>query len=273
MSCFAGDNHTDWDICLPYVMAAYRSTHQESSGYSPNFLMFNRETGCGIDLMYDTMPVINGQPRSYDNYAEEMTDWRRTAYRLVRQHLGEAAQKNKRYYDMTVRPKKYDRGDWVYYYNPRHIRGRQQKWLRKKDGPFLVLRVLGPVNVLIQRTARARPFVAHIDKLSPYLSEPPSSWIEKVTDNRANRSPNDEPAKGYDNDGSRETKETRQQPGTEQDTEKPLYEVQEPKQKEAMTDYRSQFDTAGAIAGYIDGERNWSPRPRRLTRRPARYCD
>ena len=96
------------------------------------------------------MPVADGHSSTYDRYVEEMTDRRRAAYQLVRQHLGEAAQKNKRYYDMTVRPKKFDRGDWVYYYNPRHIRGGQQKWLRKKDGPFLVLKTLGPVNALIQ---------------------------------------------------------------------------------------------------------------------------
>jgi len=85
---------------------------------------------------------------------------------------------------MTVRPKKFDRGDWVYYCHPRHIRGRQQKWLRKEDGPLLVLKALGPVNALIRRTARAKPFVVHIDKLLPCHSEPPLSWLEKTTKER-----------------------------------------------------------------------------------------
>ena len=40
-----------------------------------------------------------------------------------------------------------------------------------------------------------------------------------------------------------------------------------------LTDYRSQLDTMGAIAGYIDGQPGWSPRPKRAVRRPARYCE
>jgi len=82
---------TDWDLWVPCIMAAYRSTRQESSQYSPNYLMFNRETRCGVDLLYDTMPVADGQSSTYDQYVEEMTDRRRAAYQLVRQHLGEAA--------------------------------------------------------------------------------------------------------------------------------------------------------------------------------------
>ena len=57
------------------------------------------------------MPVVDGQSSTYDRYVEEMTDRRRAAYQLVTQHLGEAARSYKRYYDMTVRPKKFDRGD------------------------------------------------------------------------------------------------------------------------------------------------------------------
>jgi len=32
-------------------------------------------------------------------------------------------------------------------------------------------------------------------------------------------------------------------------------------------------DSMGAIAGYIDGQPGWSPRPKRAVRRPARYCE
>ena len=38
------ENQKDWDIRLPYVMAAYRATRHESTGYSPNFLTMCRET-------------------------------------------------------------------------------------------------------------------------------------------------------------------------------------------------------------------------------------
>jgi len=34
---------TDWDLQLPFALAAYRVTHHNSTGYTPNFLIFGRE--------------------------------------------------------------------------------------------------------------------------------------------------------------------------------------------------------------------------------------
>ena len=44
------ENQRDWDLLLPYVMAAYRSTTHQSTGYSPNYLMFAREVRAPADL-------------------------------------------------------------------------------------------------------------------------------------------------------------------------------------------------------------------------------
>ena len=106
----------------------------------------------------------------------------RTAFDLVRQHIGEAAQRNKRYYDIRVKPARYKVGQWVYYFNPRRFKGRQDKWSRKYTGPFCVIKVLGPVNVELQLTKRSKPFIAHIDKVKPSLGESPKCWLAKVVE-------------------------------------------------------------------------------------------
>jgi Integrase zinc binding domain len=66
---------------------------------------------------------------------------------------------------LRVKPKSYKVGDAVYYFNSRRYRGLQEKWQKKFTGPFRVLKVLGPVNILIQRSPRTRPFAVHIDKI------------------------------------------------------------------------------------------------------------
>ena len=76
-----------------------------------------------------------------------------------------------------MRPQHYTIGQWVYYYNPRHYRGRQDKWSRKYGGPFLVTALPSAVNVTLQKSRNAKPFIVHIDKVKPYLSEPPQSWL------------------------------------------------------------------------------------------------
>lgn len=43
LSAYVNDHHKDWDKHLPYVMMAYRSAEHETTGYTPNYLMFGRE--------------------------------------------------------------------------------------------------------------------------------------------------------------------------------------------------------------------------------------
>src|ERR1051325_1505958 len=45
------------------------------------------------------------------------------------------------------------------------------------SGPFLVVDVLSPVNVVVQRSVRANRIVIHIDKLKRCFSKTPKPWI------------------------------------------------------------------------------------------------
>ena len=44
-------------------------------------------------------------------------------------------------------------------------------------GPFLITEVIGPVNVRLQASKRAQPFITHIDKLKLCLGETPNNWL------------------------------------------------------------------------------------------------
>ena len=106
------------------------------------------------------------------------------AYALVREHLGVVAQRMKRRYDIRVRPQKFQKGQWVLYYNPRRFQGKQQKWERKYS-PYLVIKELPPVNYLIQKSKYSRPIISHIDKLKAWETDnPPKSWVTDDFDRR-----------------------------------------------------------------------------------------
>jgi len=158
------EKQTDWDLLLPYVMAAYRSTRHDSTAYTPNYLTLGREVRAPVDIMYGTGGL--DQDKSYDGFVEDVQLRMQTAFDLVRRHIGQAAERNKRYYDIRVKPAKYKVGQWVYYFNPRRHKGRQDKWSRKYTGPFCVVRVLGPVNVELKLNKRSKSFICHIDKLN-----------------------------------------------------------------------------------------------------------
>ena len=169
------EHQKDWDLFLPYVMAAYRATIHQSTNYSPNYLMFAREVRAPVDLVFGIPP--EQPPCSYDDYATEVEDRMKQAYSLVRQQLGVAAERMKRRYDIRVRPQRYRRGQWVLYYNPRKFQGKQQKWQRKFS-PYLIVKELPPVNYVIQKSKKSRPLIAHVDKLKPWVNDnPPKSWL------------------------------------------------------------------------------------------------
>ena len=165
------EHQRDWDRLLPYVMAAYRSSKHEATRYTPNLLMMGREVRAAVDVVYGFSEAK--PPSSYDCYADELQHRMVTAY-------------SKRYYDLKVKPQRYSIGNWVYFYNPRKYVGRQDKWLRKFTGPYLVVDVPGPVNVKLQLSRKAKPFYTHVDKVKPYVSDSfPKSWLtESAADSR-----------------------------------------------------------------------------------------
>jgi hypothetical protein len=69
LSKLVNERQDDWDRCLPQALFAYRSTVQTSTGFSPHFLMFGRETGIPVDLMTPEPPQAE-VPLTTSEYAE-----------------------------------------------------------------------------------------------------------------------------------------------------------------------------------------------------------
>jgi len=126
--------------------------------------------------------------------------------------------------------------------------GRQDKWTRKFNGSFLVVSVPGPVNVVLQRSERSRPFCMHVDKVKPYIAEQfPKSWLVKPVQSGA-------PA--------------------------PSHVTPAAEAPEAVSDDVEGSEIAAvpetatpAIAGVPSPQEYRSPRPRRHAGRPRRYLE
>ena len=52
LSAFVNAEHTDWDERLPYVMMAYRSSVNETTGYTPNMMMLGRDVTVPLDIQF-----------------------------------------------------------------------------------------------------------------------------------------------------------------------------------------------------------------------------
>jgi len=172
------ETQKDWDTYLPSVMAAYRASPHSSTGFSPNFLFFGREVRAPVDVIYGGVSERKEGASTLEQYAEEKVDIMKRAYQLTREHLGQTGRRMKKYYDMKVKPKVYLKGTWVWYHNPRRYVGRSSKLAKQWTGPFLIVRMLDPVNVVLQQSARAKPIVTNINKLKLYLGPALNTWID-----------------------------------------------------------------------------------------------
>ena len=173
-------NQRDWCVRLPSVMAAYRASVHSSTGFSPNFLTFGRELNAPIDIMLGR--PTDTEYYSLDEFVEKKLTLMESAYALTREHLNASSARSKIYYDVRTRPKTLKIGDWVWFYSPRRYVGRSPKFQRNYSGLFLVIKQLGPVLYVVQRSSRSKEVVVHADKLKPYYGEQPPSWLRGEED-------------------------------------------------------------------------------------------
>jgi len=167
----------DWCEHLPSVMTAYRSSVHSSTGFSPNFLMFGRELNAPIDLVLGRPDEL--QYLGMNDFAERKLSLLESAYSMARETLNASSARSKNYYDVHTRPKSLRVGEWVWFYSPRRYAGRSPKFQRNYSGPFLVVRQLGPVLYVVQKSPRSKEIVVHADKLKPCHADHPPSQLPK----------------------------------------------------------------------------------------------
>jgi len=171
------ESQRDWDEQLPLVLAAYRATPHESTGMTPNKLFLGHEVRMPIDVVMGLPPEEMNQPITAHDYLDKLHSNAADAYRLAREKLRASAERRKRHYDVKVKSEQFEVGDWVYYYYPRRFQSKSAKWQRSYIGLYLIVRMIEPVNCVLQKSAKSKPFVVHIDKLKKYYGSTPTSWV------------------------------------------------------------------------------------------------
>ena len=116
LSAYVSENHRDWDEQLPYVTMAYRSTEHETTGMSPNMLMFDREVSTPLDLVYE-LPNLS-KPIPNNQWVWELRDRIERAHALVRQYTQQAMHRQKRNRDSRTSFETFKIGDQVFVYFP-----------------------------------------------------------------------------------------------------------------------------------------------------------
>ena len=177
IKAFINENRDDWDDHLPLLLMAYRSSPQESTGMSPNLMMFGEELPLPIDVMVGAPPRHKNRYQCRVEYVEWLRQTLSRAHDFARQHLGVSANRQKSYYNRKSGEVTYPVGTFVWYwYPPKANRKLGKGW----TGPYRVMAQPTDIHYLLQRCPTEKPKMVHVNKLKPHLGRAPTEWHEFV---------------------------------------------------------------------------------------------
>ena len=170
------DTHDDWDRFLPHLIFAYNTSVQETTGYSPYFLMHGYEPTLGIEAQLNQSQTLG------ENFAFENIAYANRAREIAAAATERSQARAKERFDEHRRDFKYNAGDKVWIRRMRRYVGKTDKLLPAYVGPFVVLCQTAPNNYLVEDEAgktdtvnveRLKPYVTRIEGSAPVDVSPP----------------------------------------------------------------------------------------------------
>ncbi|UYV64710.1 K02A2.6-like, partial [Cordylochernes scorpioides] len=171
MAMYIDERHQNWDEILPFVTFAYNSSIQDTTGYSPYFLIHGREPLTFLDSTFD-MPELS-KHKDYDEYVSNLLEIIEYAKELSTSKTIARQNKSKQLYDRTHREVKYAINDLVLIWTPIRKVGRADKLQRRYVGPYQILRQTSPVNyevIEIAEGKRKKKQIVHVTRMKLYRS-------------------------------------------------------------------------------------------------------
>lgn len=124
LSFYVDDNQQNWDVLLPYVMMAYRSSVH--MGFYP--ILFGQEMVLPIDVMIGV--VGQESVTTVNEYVERVAESLSTVVGAVKNHQAKASERQKRF-DFKAKFQYYSVGELVWLKNKARKKGvnpKLQKW-------------------------------------------------------------------------------------------------------------------------------------------------
>jgi hypothetical protein len=168
LSAYTNSRQDDWDIYLPAVMMAYRSSVHRTMGETPNMMMLGREARLPLDAMVGNPPEAEYQELPATQYAADLAEALEKAHQAVSEQVDQAYRYQKKQYDRHVKANEYQEGQAVWLREFPHTPGRSKSLKRPYSGPWIIKIRYSKAIYKIQRSKGSKSKVIHSDRLKPY---------------------------------------------------------------------------------------------------------
>ena len=164
----------DWDQRLPYVLFAYRSSIQSSTGESLFYLLYGRDPYLPSDDVLN--PPRDRRIVNLNDFKAEITTRCADAWQLAQDQIKKAQASQKSYYDASATEPNIRKGDRVYVYTPAKKSGTAYKFARPFVGPYRVLKKYETgVDVRLVSKPFAKPIRVALSRVRMCPEEIPDS--------------------------------------------------------------------------------------------------
>ena len=154
LSCYVRENQKNWDLFLPYVLFAYRTSAHSVTRHTPFFLLYGRDpkTPLQSGINFDQSKYI----MDLDDYKSVMLTGFYKAWHSAKKNIEDAQGK---YIGNPAKDNPYKVGQLVRIFQPTNKKGLVGKLCRNWQGPFRILTIAPPVLMLQSLVTRKRKCV------------------------------------------------------------------------------------------------------------------
>ena len=155
----------DWDRYLPALLFAYREVPQESLGFSPFELLYGRTVRGPMTILKEmwTKEVTEPDVKLTYQYVVELQERLQDTCELAREELSKSQGRQKKYYDVKSKDRKFKVGDKVLLLLPTDTNKLLMQW----KGPFEIMECRNDNNYRVQLNGRLKLF--HANMLKKYV--------------------------------------------------------------------------------------------------------
>ena len=139
--CYVGKKQKDWDIFIPQIAAALRSSVNKQTGFTPNMLMLGREVTSPTELIF---PGVKPKEIDTESYVYKLQESMKDAFEIARDTLKTNTKYMKRHHDKKIHKLNFIKGDVIYLLNKKAKKGINSKLLACFEGPMLITEVKSP---------------------------------------------------------------------------------------------------------------------------------
>lgn len=156
----------EWEDGLPWLLLAARAVVQESTGFSPNELVFGHKVRTPLSVLSCDLDSSE-PPKSLSTYVYGFRRRLLLACKMATENLTDAQRKMKRKFDSKAEARVFSPGDQVVALLP--IPG--SPFGAKYSGPYNVVRRVSETNYVVATPDRRRATqLCHINLLKPYYA-------------------------------------------------------------------------------------------------------